>query len=256
MVLNACVDPDERGSTSTIVIENRNDAPPPPACRPHAFLFSRQEPAHGDVGDAGDPTCTLDGKRRLIMSYNIDCSDRMEAGAGVGGQWQTCTFSYGDFSSFDPDEQGLGVVAARFCVDGDGGTVQGALNIWYDRGSHNRRYLSIVPPEKSLAPGCLTKFWSPEDSCFDVERCGKTDCEAQDGGCASSRRSDIQLTSEYCLKSSDATIVLESLVYYPQACLCDSDSDCPHPQVCRREGWWSDARCRHGSGVCPGVCAE
>jgi len=195
------------------------------------------------------------------MTYAIDCSDRPDG--GIGTQWNTCTFAFDqDFSSFDPDEGASGVLAASFCIEsvGDGGAdgqAGGALDVWYDRGDGQRRSVSIFGPSDVFAPGCMTKFWGPDDVCS-MGTCGATGCAnaGPDAACPSYRSSNLELTSEYCTMSSNATIRLDSMTYYPRPSTCTVDADCPYPQVCRRDGWWPDAHCLQEPSGCPGVCAE
>ncbi len=242
--LSACASRDQQTAPSTV---NPVDSGAP-ACRPHTVLFTREEPAAG--GDAGMPSCSLDSQRGLIMSYNVNCDDRVDG--STGRQWQTCTFGHADFSLFDPNEQARGVLEARLCIAADAGTAHGAIDIWYDRGGGERRFLSVLASGGSLAPGCVTKFWTPADSCKSMGQCGDTGCDG--GTCTSFQSSDLELTSEYCAQSSSATIVLQSITYYPESCLCKLDKDCPYPQVCRYDGYWLDAHCRQDGNGCPGIC--
>jgi hypothetical protein len=140
-----------------------NDAAP--RCRSHSIIFNGQVPSYWGQPI---PTCTVGEVNEVVVGYQMTCGDAVtDADAGCtnhGSGWTGCVIAVSeDLNRFDPDHAGEGVLALRFCVTG---AANGALNLWYEDNvsSDKKRFLPLLSPTESLATGCQTKFWDPEDS--------------------------------------------------------------------------------------------
>jgi hypothetical protein len=240
----------------------------PNPCTGHAPVSSdlRRDVPEGTPVDDGLCSVERDGTVRLEYKAR---------GCAPAGWWRGCRFAVGEhhMASFDADSGGHGHWAVRVCVEG---TLASELNLWYS--GHNSagawskgKSLRLISGEERLSNSCRTIFLSAGDACTLAKACGPT-CTANSNGGASTddpsaclkyERSELTLMAEWCPQAADANdqsqvvVRLTSLRYYPDACSCSDDGECPPTATCHREGWSQKAQCRGDageSGSCRGVC--
>ncbi len=80
--------------------------------------------------------------------------------------------------------------------------------------------------------------------------------------CSVFERVKVRVTTEYCqcptagcVRPATANVSVLSLVYYPESCLCDRDSDCGAGTFCRKDAVPADAPCWTTGDGCRGICA-
>jgi hypothetical protein len=203
---------------------------------------------------APPPTCRIDEQGRLFMQYS-----------GLGqGAYNACVFARGlDLEPFNLEHGGQGVLEVLLCFEEE---TLGGLNLWYvDRVPGDaskieyRKYLSLVPENESVSPGCVRRVFTPDMACFPGPWDGlpaacATNCKAPGMDCHPEfTRSELHLVAEYGTGVRKGAVTVESVTYYPKACLCGTDSDCRSGRYCRR--YAPDSLCDPANG-CSGFCSR
>jgi hypothetical protein len=236
-------------------------------CRPIELIPSRQRAIEYQNREGTRrlvPSCELDDQGVVTMTYTpLDCSP-------PDVWWAGCAFA-GNLDLVDFDAQqghGDGVIAIKLCVKN---FVPSALNLRYgsvalSAPGHTKWMPVINGQEQFTGDGCRTVYLSPQDACYDYNRCGTSSgCYVDDSmtppvqQCDDFSRSEISIVNEFCAPHAAATtptvVTIERVTYFPQSCMCDDTSTCSAPRVCRRDGWPTTARCDIDGHGCPGACA-
>jgi hypothetical protein len=247
---------------SQAAVDEASDRGPPPdvagQCQPRRILLNRQMPRH-IVGKPA-PECRITEDGAAILKFSQYCEDAPHHGCQIAeGQ---------DFSMFDNEQGGQGLLEVRFCVEG---TSDGAINLRYEAGT--RKFFRLLPMGEILSNGCRTTYLAPADACA-PEGC-PTNCMT-DGGvgdgppdapadedastlqCPQFRSSNLVVMSEWCGETpgdspGPVQIKIISITYYPKECLCDDGLGCPAAHICRRDGWHNKSAC---GSHCPGICTD
>lgn len=237
-------------------------------CRPHDMIANEQlaiiDAPEGGLSDgraALIPTCKIDDAGVLTMTFTPPpCTDNSRS-------WYAgCTFAANqDLSRFDVSGGGQGLLAAHVCVDG---FVASSLNLRYGSvkatSLGKTKYLPLIDAAENFSgSGCRLVYFAPADACYSSDRCGtNAGCETLADGssfCDSFGVSQLTLMNEFCAQSTTApeqpvVVKLETTMLFGPACICNDDSNCARPNVCRRDGWGPRAQCALAGTPCSGVC--
>jgi len=216
----------------------------------------------GEVPFASPPTCSISSDGAAELTFIPPPCNPLRS------WWAGCAFAqHQDLQVFE--NTGGGVYVAKVCVEN---LPRAEVNLRYGPVNKPSKFLSLLSSSSDeLTSTCLTLYLGIGDSCYDANHCGSAcvsgmPISSVDGGitsevtCSEFSDSEFVLMTEWCQgstasQSTASKVRLESLVYFPSACRCHSDSDCASPNICRADGWPDSAGCRRDGTGCPAICA-